>query len=277
MLTRSYLHALFHSRTMSIVQMTTDLAARRAAFRQLHESGCFILPNPWNAGGARRLQKLGFRAIASTSSGAAWALGREDGEMSLDEVLAHLAMLSDATDLPVNADFEAGFADAPEGVAANVARAVETGVAGLSIEDRTGSDLYDFELAVERMRAAREAIDGSAQDVLLVGRSEGFLIGQTELDATIRRLRAYAEAGADCLYAPGIRDRSTIAEVVAAVAPKPVNVLLSTTDLSVPELAALGVRRVSVGGALAKATWRRFDEVASTLKEKGTLPPRPPA
>ena len=251
-----------------------DLAERRAAFRRLHESGCFILPNPWNAGGARRLQKLGFEAIASTSSGAAWALGREDGEMSLDEVLAHLRMLCDATDLPVNADFEAGFADEPEGVAANVLRAVETGVAGLSIEDRTGSELYDVDLAVERIHAAREAIDGSGENVLLVGRSEGFLIGRTQLDHTVRRLRAYSDAGADCLYAPGIRDGAMIAEVVAAVAPKPVNVLLSTTDLSVPELAALGVRRVSVGGALARAVWQRFDEAAITLRDQGTLKPR---
>ena len=256
--------------------MTMAIAARRAAFRKLHESGCFILPNPWNAGGARRLQKLGFRAIASTSSGAAWAMGREDGEMSLDEVLSHLRMLCDATDLPVNADFEAGFADEPDGVATNVARAVETGVAGLSIEDRTGKALYEPALAVERMRAAREAIDRSGHDVLLVGRSEGFLIGQTELAATIRRLQSYAEAGADCLYAPGIRDRAAIAEVVAAVAPRPVNVLLSTTNLSVAELADIGVRRVSVGGALAAATWARFDEVARELMEKGTLPPRPP-
>ncbi|HET7551846.1 MAG TPA: isocitrate lyase/phosphoenolpyruvate mutase family protein [Gemmatimonadaceae bacterium] len=251
--------------------MTTDISARRANFRQLHESGCFIIPNPWNVGSAKRLEKLGFKAIASTSSGAAWALGREDGEMSLDEVLAHLKLLCDATDLPVNADFEAGFADEPDGVATNVLRAIETGVAGLSIEDRTGRELYDMELAVDRMRAAREAIDSSGQNVLLVGRSEGFLMGRTELEPTIRRLRAYSEAGADCLYAPGIRDRAMIAEVVAAVAPKPVNVLLSTTDLTVPELAALGVRRVSVGGALAKATWQRFDKVASALLQKGTL------
>lgn len=255
--------------------MTVDVAARRAAFRELHQRGCFILPNPWDAGGARRLEKLGFKAIASTSSGAAWSMGREDGELSLQEVLPHLKMLCDATDLPVNADFEAGFADAPEGVGVNVALAVETGVAGLSIEDRTGKTLYDLEHAVDRMRAAREAIDQSGQDVLLIGRSEGFLIGRTELDATIERLQAYSAAGADCLYAPGIRDRATIAEVVAAVAPKPVNVLLSTSDLSVPELAEIGVRRVSVGGALAAASWARFDEVARTLLEKGTLPPRP--
>ena len=257
--------------------MTTDLAARRAAFRELHESGCFIIPNPWDVGGAKRLEKLGFKAIASTSSGAAMALGREDGEMSLDEVLAHLRVLCEATDLPVNADFEAGFADDPQGVATNVLRAIDTGIAGVSIEDRTGHDLYDIELAVDRMRAAREAVDRSGQNVVLVGRTEGFLIGRTELDPTIERLRAYSEAGADCLCAPGIRDRAMIAEVVAAVAPKPVNVLLSTTDLTVPELASLGVRRVSVGGALAKAVWQRFDEVAKSLLEKGTLQQRSPA
>lgn len=257
--------------------MTTDFAARRAAFRELHERGCFILPNPWDVGGAKRLEKLGFSAIASTSSGAAWALGRDDGEMSLDEVLSHLTMLCNATELPVNADFEAGFADGPEDVATNVRRAMETGIAGISIEDRTGSDLYDMELAVDRMRAAREAVDSSGQNVILVGRSEGFLVGRTELGPTIERLLAYSEAGADCLYAPGISEGEMIAEVVAAVAPKPVNVLLSTTNLSVPELAALGVRRVSVGGALARVVWQRFDETATTLLEKGTLPRRSPA
>jgi 2-methylisocitrate lyase-like PEP mutase family enzyme len=256
--------------------MTIDFAERRAAFRALHEDGCFVLPNPWNPGGARRLQALGFKAIASTSSGAAWALGREDGEMSRDEVLAHLRMLCEATDLPVNADFERGFADAPEDVAANVALAVDTGVAGLSIEDRTGTTLYEPALAVERMRAAREAIDRSGQDVILVGRSEGFLIGRTELRATIDRLTAYAEAGADCLYAPGMRDLAQIAEVVAAVAPKPVNVLLMGPGMRVAELAGVGVRRVSVGGGLAAATWARFDEVARTLSDEGTMPPRAP-
>lgn len=256
--------------------MTIDVATRRAAFRALHADGCFTIPNPWNAGSARRLQKLGFEALASTSSGAAWAAGREDGELSRDEVLGHLRMLCDATDLPVNADFEAGFADAPDAVAANVALAVDTGVAGLSIEDRTGQSLYDTVLAVERISAAREAIDRSGHDVILVGRSEGFLIGHTELSATIARLEAYADAGADCLYAPGIRDLAALADVVAAVAPKPVNVLLSGTGPSVAELAGIGVRRVSVGGALAAASWARFDEVARMLVEKGTLPPLPP-
>jgi 2-methylisocitrate lyase-like PEP mutase family enzyme len=254
--------------------MPTDFTAQRAAFRALHESSCFTLPNPWDIGSARRLEKLGFKALASTSSGAAWALGRTDGEMTRDEVLDHLRLLCTATGLPVNADFEAGFADDPAGVAENVALAVETGVAGLSIEDRTGRELYDMALAVERIRAARAAIVRSGQDVLLVGRTEGFLIGRTELGATIERLRAYAEAGADCLYAPGVRDRGAIAELVAAVAPKPVNILLFGPEMNVPDLATLGVRRVSVGGALAAAAWAGFDEAARHLAEHGAMPKR---
>jgi 2-methylisocitrate lyase-like PEP mutase family enzyme len=255
--------------------MPQDLAARRAAFRRLHAEGCFILPNPWDVGGARRLQKLGFKAIASTSAGMAWSMGKGDGEVGVDEVIEHLKMLVEATDLPVNADFEAGFADDAEGVANNVGRAVAAGVAGLSIEDRTGRALYDRTLAVERMKAAREAIDRSGEDVILVGRCEAFLIGQTELSATIERLTAYAEAGADCLYAPGIRTREEIAAVVRAVAPKPVNVLLSFSQLTVPEMAEIGVRRVSVGGALAAHLWARFEELGKMLRDEGRLPPRP--
>ncbi len=232
-----------------------------------------MLPNPWDVGSARRLERLGFRALATTSAGYAWAMGREDGQLSRDEVLSHMRVMSGATDLPVNADFEAGFADAPEGVAANVALAVETGVAGLSIEDRIGGELYELSLAQERIRAAREAIDRSGEDVLLVGRSEGFLIGRTELSATIERLVAYAEAGADCLYAPGIKETSDVAAVVAAVAPKPVNVLL-LPGMRVADLAAIGVRRVSVGSALAAATWAGFDRAARQLVDEGTVPPR---
>lgn len=254
--------------------MAMDLATRRAAFRSLHKEGCFVLPNPWDVGSGRRLERLGFKALASTSSGYAWSLGREDGELSRDEVLGHLRVLCAATELPVNADFEAGFADDPEGVAANVALAVGTGVAGLSIEDRTGRELYELGLAVERIRAAREAIDRTGEDVLLVGRSEGFLIGQTDLDATIRRLVAYADAGADCLYAPGIKDVSAIAAVVSAVAPKPVNVLLVGPEMRVSELAAAGVRRVSVGGSLAAAAWEGFDQAAKMLVEDGRMQAR---
>jgi 2-methylisocitrate lyase-like PEP mutase family enzyme len=253
--------------------MPMDVTTKRVAFRRLHEAGCFVLPNPWDVGSVRRLERLGFAALATTSSGAAWAVGREDGELSRDEVLSHMRVMSAATELPVNADFEAGFADSAEGVGENVALAVKTGVAGLSIEDRIGGELYEMELAIERIRAAREAIDRSGKDVLLVGRSEGFLVGRTELPATIERLVAYAEAGADCLYAPGIRDISDVRAVVAAVAPKPVNVLL-LSGMRVADLAAAGVRRVSVGGALAAAAWAGFDRVARQLVDEGTVPPR---
>lgn len=252
--------------------MAVDLKSKRAAFRALHDEGCFLLPNPWDIGGVRRLEKLGFAALASTSAGMAWALGRDDGEVARDEVLNHLRALCDSTDLPVNADFEAGFADRPEEVADNVRLAVETGVAGLSIEDRTGRTLYELPLAVERIKASREAIDQAGADVILVGRSEGFLIGRTGIDATIERLAAYADAGADCLYAPGLQDPAHIDAVVAAVAPKPVNVLLFGPDMRVDDLAARGVRRVSVGGLLARAAWAGFDEAAKLLRDQGTLP-----
>jgi 2-methylisocitrate lyase-like PEP mutase family enzyme len=254
--------------------MATDLRAKRASFRALHREGCFVLPNPWDLGGIRRLEKAGFKALASTSAGAAWALGRADGELSRDEVLEHLRFLCAATDLPVNADFEAGFADEPEGVATNVTLALDTGVAGLSIEDRTGRSLYEPRLASERIRAAREAITNSGQDVMLVARSEGFLIGLTDPAATIERVVAYAEAGADCLYAPGIKDLSAIAELVSAVAPKPVNALLLGPGMHVAGLADAGVRRVSTGGGLAAAAWAGFDNAVRLLVEEGTLPKR---
>ena len=254
--------------------MAVDLKAKRAAFRELHRAGCFVLPNPWDLGSLRRLERLGFKALASTSSGYAWSVGQEDGAMSRDEVLGHLRMLCAATDLPVNADFENGFADDAKGVAANVTLAVGTGVAGLSVEDRTGKELYEAGLAAERIRAAREAIDRTGEDVLLVARSEGFLIGRTDLDATIKRLVAYAEAGADCLYAPGVKDISAIREIVKAVAPKPVNVLLMGPEMSVGELALVGVRRVSVGGRLAAAAWKGFDQAAQMLVEEGRVPAR---
>lgn len=254
--------------------MGADPKARRTTFRALHEEGCFVLPNPWDLGSLRRLEALGFQAVASTSSGLAWSFGREDGEMLRDEVLSHLRVLCEATGLPVNADFEAGFADRPGEVAANVRLAVETGVAGLSIEDRKGPGLYDPPLAIERIEAAREAIHGTGEDIVLVGRSEGFLIGRTAIDATVERLVAYAVAGADCLYAPGLREPSHIRAVVEAVAPKPVNVLLLDPHMRVQDLAALGVRRVSVGGSLARAAWAGFDEAARQLRDEGTLPGR---
>ena len=251
-------------------RMSKDFASKRAAFRALHESGHFVIPNPWDIGSARRLEKLGFKALASTSAGYAWTLGRKDGELSLDEVLEHLRALCAATDLPINADFEAGFADQPDGVAANVRLAVETGVAGLSIEDRTGRDLYPVSLAVERIRAGREAIDKSGQDVLLIGRTEGLLIGKTSLDEVIKRLVAYSNAGADVLYAPGIKDLAGVKGIVDAVAPKPVNVLL--LDMNVAGLAEAGVRRISLGSALAVAAWAGFEKAVLSVRDEGRLP-----
>jgi 2-methylisocitrate lyase-like PEP mutase family enzyme len=246
-------------------------AEKRRKFRRLHESGCFVIPNPWDAGTARYLQHLGFQAIATTSSGAAWSMAcpDEDWAVTRDPMLAHVRMIVEASDLPVNADFESGYADAPEGIAENVRLCVETGVAGLSIEDSTGDPkrpLYEFDLAVGRIRAARRAIDRAGDDVLLVGRSEGFIAGAPDLDETIRRLKAYSAAGADCLYAPGIRTRDQIASVVDAVAPKPVNLLIgSPIGLTVQDAAGLGVRRISVGGALARAAWGGFIRAAKGL------------
>ncbi len=252
--------------------MSTQFAAQRATFRQLHESGHFIIPNPWDIGGARRLARLGFKALASTSAGAAWALGKEDGELTLTEALDHLRMLCAATDLPVNADFEAGFADDPEGVAANVTLAVDTGVAGVSIEDWNGEQIYPLSLAVERIAAARAAIDASGQDVLLVGRSEGYRIHKTPIAETIERLTAYSAAGADVLYAPWIVDLAEVRAVVAAVAPKPVNVLLHHPGVQVADLAAVGVRRFSVGARFASYAWAAFEAAAVSVRDNGHLP-----
>lgn len=249
-------------------------SARTTRFHALHESGTFVIPNPWDAGSARLLAGLGFKALATTSSGFAWSTGRRDNHVTLDDALAHMRALAAAVDLPVNADFESGFAVDPDGVAANVARAVETGISGLSIEDSTGepSDpLFPRTLAVERIAAARQAIDASGSGVLLVGRSEGFITGRPDLDETLARLVAYAHAGADCLYAPGIRTREQIVAVVQAVAPKPVNVLVGAPFTTVEELRALGVRRISVGGALARAAWGGFLTAARELAEGGTF------
>jgi 2-methylisocitrate lyase-like PEP mutase family enzyme len=234
-------------------------------FRQLHESGCFVIPNPWDAGSARLLVQLGFPALATTSSGFAWTLGRRDNHVSLDEALAHFRAVAGAVDVPVNADFEGGFAVQPEDVAANVALAATTGVAGLSIEDSTGNDLFDFDLSVARVAAAR-----AATDLVLTARSEGFAVGRPDLSETIRRLTAYADAGADCLYSPGLRKMADIKAVVDAVAPKPVNVLAGDFT-TVAELAGVGVRRISVGGALARAAWNGFLEAAKEIAEKGTF------
>jgi len=246
----------------------TTVAEKRAAFRKLHESGFFVLPNPWDLASALHLQTLGFKALASTSAGFALTLSKPDYGVTRDELLGHLREVAGAIDLPFNADFEGGYAVEPEGVAANVRLAVETGVAGLSIEDRVVSGdpgLLDLSLAVERMKAARAAIDEDASGVVLVGRCEGYLVGQPDLAATIARLQAYGEAGADCLYAPGPRTKEDIAAIVKAVAPIPVNVLLMPGCPPPAELADLGVRRASTGGALAFTAWRAFDAAAKAL------------
>ncbi len=232
------------------------------------------MPNPWDLGSARLLAQLGFPALATTSAGFAWSLGRSDTHVSLAEALAHIRSIAHGVEVPVNADFEGGFAVEPADVADNVAAAVATGVAGLSIEDSTGDasrPLFDFALAVDRIRAARRAIDASGAGVLLTGRSEGFIAGRPDLAETVRRLTAYAEAGADCLYAPGIRTKAEITAVVGAVAPKPVNVLVGSDFTTVAELAGMGVRRISVGGALARAAWGGFLEAAREIARRGTF------
>jgi methylisocitrate lyase len=254
--------------------MSVSTADKRTHFRKLHQSGCFILPNPFDAGSARALAHLGFKALASTSAGFAWTLGKADNGVTLDEVCDHLTALSGAVDLPVNADFEGGFAVEPAAVGANVARAVKTGIAGLSIEDSTGdraNPLFARDLAIARIRAARHAIDADNSGVLLTGRCEAFLFGETDVAFVIDRLRAYADAGAECLYAPGLKRREDIEAVVKAVAPKPVNLLIGASGLSLAEAEALGVRRISVGGMLARAAWAGFLKAAREMAEQGTF------
>lgn len=247
---------------------------RVVEFRRLHSAGCFVMPNPWDAGSARVLEQFGFKALATTSAGFAWTLGRVDNQVTRDEALDHLRSVVNAVSVPVNADFEGGFAVDPQDVHANVTLAVATGVAGLSIEDSTGDQanpLFDFDLAVERIRAARRAIDDSGRGVLLTGRSEGFVVGHPDIDETIRRLRAYSEAGADCLYAPRIDQVDEVAAIVAAVAPKPVNLLINSPFMTVTQAATLGVRRISVGGTLARAAWKGWLEAATEIANEGTF------
>jgi 2-methylisocitrate lyase-like PEP mutase family enzyme len=252
-----------------------SVADKRGVFRALHETGCFVIPNPWDVGSARYLQGLGFKALATTSSGFAWSEAYADNAVPRDMVLDHIAEIVAASDVPVNADFEGGFADEPAGVAESVRLCCETGVAGLSIEDSTGKKekpLYDIPFAVERMKAARSAIDKAAPAVLLTGRAEGFIASVPDLDQMIRRLQAYAAAGADCLYAPGIRTREQIEAVVQAVAPKPVNFLNGASfGHTVNDLAAMGVRRISVGGALARSAWGGFMRNAKLIAEQGSF------
>jgi len=251
-----------------------NTADRCRVFRQLHESGCFVIPNPWDLGSARLLAGLGFKALATTSSGIAWSMGTADNHVPLEAALARLRSISQGVEIPVNADFEGGFAIAPADVAKSVAAATTTGIAGLSIEDSTGdaaSPLFEFTLAVERIRAARRAIDDSRTGIVLTARSEGFIVGRPDLNETISRLTAFAEAGADCLYAPGLRAIPDIKAIVAAVAPKPVNVLVGSDFTTVAELAEAGVRRISVGGALARAAWAGFLQAATEIAEQGTF------
>ena len=249
------------------------MASKTQVFHDLHKSGCFVIPNPWDPGSAIYLQKLGFKALASTSAGFAWSQGHPDNKVTLELLLDHLRKISSAVDIPVNADFEDGLAVDPNGVARNVLLAIETGIAGLSIEDSTreGTEpLYAFDFAVERIRAARAAIDRSGSGVVLTARSEGFIAGRPDLAQTIKRLQAYAAAGADCLFAPGLSTKDQIQAVVAAVAPKPLN-LIAGPWITQKEVANLGVRRISVGGSLAKAAWLGFSKAATEIAEQGTF------
>jgi methylisocitrate lyase len=258
--------------TEGATMLTT--ADKRAAFKKLHESGCFIIPNPFDVGSAVALQHLGFKALASTSAGFAWTLGKADNRITVDDVCKHLAEISAAVDIPVNADFEDGFAHEPEKVGINVGRAVKAGVAGLSIEDYTGDNakpLFDRALAIERIKAARQAIDADNSGVLLTGRCEAFLRGQKDMNLVIDRLTAYAEAGADCLYAPGISTPEEISAVVKAVAPRPVNLLVGAAGPSLKVAGDLGVRRISVGGALARMAWTGFMTASKEMAEQGTF------
>jgi len=246
---------------------------RVKTFRGLHEAGCFVMPNPWDAGSAKALEQLGFKALATTSAGFAWSIGRRDNDVTLDEALAHLRAMAASVRVPVNADFEGGFAVEPEDVAANVARAAETGIAGLSIEDSTGDPdhpLFDEALGVARIRAARAALDRLGNGVVLTARSEGFVRNRPDLAATIDRLTAYSEAGADCLFAPGVRSREQIVAIVQAVAPKPVNVIGFPT-CSAADLADMGVRRISVGGSLARTAWAGFLAAARDVAQRGSF------
>ena len=247
---------------------------RAAEFRRLHGSGCFVMPNPWDAGSARALQGMGFPALATTSAGLAWTLGRSDGHLTLEQTLEHLRLVASSVQVPVNADFEGAYANAPEDVHAHVKLAAATGIAGLSIEDFSGDSehpLHEFDLAVARVRAARAAIDESGTGIVLTGRSEGFVRGRPDIDETIRRLRAYAEAGADCLYAPRIEKIEHVEAIVAAVSPKPVNLLINAPFITVAKAAALGVRRISVGGTLARTAWAGFLAASQELANAGTV------
>jgi 2-methylisocitrate lyase-like PEP mutase family enzyme len=259
---------------MVMVGQEADMNARTREFRELHRSGCFVMPNPWDLGGLRILTRLGFKALATTSAGFAWSLGNPDSSSGLDRTLEHLRLMAGASSLPVNADFENGYAPDPDAIYANYGLAVRTGIAGISIEDSTGDanePLHDLDLAVRRVAAARKAIDDAGTGVLLTARTEGIFIGRLDFRTALQRLEAYAEAGAECLYAPGLTDLGQIKALVEAVAPLPVNVLLGNDFATVDALARAGVRRISVGGALARVAWTGFFEAAKELAESGTF------
>lgn len=256
------------------MSQSPDLLERCRTFHQLHKSGCFVIPNPWDVGSARLLEQLGFKALATTSAGFAWSIGKSDTRIDVEEAIEHFRAISVAVDVPVSGDFEHGFADDPDAVAVNVAKVAATGLAGFSIEDSTGNaddPLFAFDVAVERIKGARSAITASGAPLVLTGRSEGYLVGRPDLNETIRRLAAYAEAGADCVYAPRVQSMSEIAAIVSAVAPVPVNVLVGSDFTTVAELAALGVRRISVGGALARVALTAFLSAASEIAERGSF------
>lgn len=265
----------FRTAPMEYWMTMNALAQRRADFRALHTQGCFVIPNPWDVGSAVALAAQGFKALATTSSGHAWSCGRPDGAMSRDEVVAHIRLLAGATDLPLNADFESGFGDTPAAVHESVRVVLDTGLAGLSIEDASGDvehPLRSIDDAVARLRAARAAIDRYAPDVMLIGRAENFFVGRPDLQDTVTRIGAYAEAGADCLYAPGLSTVEQIRAVVAAAGGKPVNLLLGAPgSITVAEAAALGVRRISLGGSLARSAWGGFLQASRTILEQGTF------
>jgi 2-methylisocitrate lyase-like PEP mutase family enzyme len=257
----------------SMASSRPSTSDKRRAFRALHQSGCFVIPNPWNVGTARYLQGLGFKALASTSSGHAHSEGYADGAQSMDDVLAHYRELAEATDIPLNADFENGFADDPDGVARNVTRCIATGVAGLSIEDspnNSSTPLYDFDLTVARVKAARAAIDKAGGDVVFTARSEGFIRGRPDMEETLRRVKAFVAAGADCIYTPGVKTREQIEAVVKAAAPKAVNFLnFGALGFTVSDIAGMGVRRISVGGSLARVAMHAFIQTATEIAKDG--------
>jgi 2-methylisocitrate lyase-like PEP mutase family enzyme len=260
------------SYTRPRIDMSQTTAAKRARFQDLHrQDGCFVIPNPWDLGSARYLQSLGFKALATTSAGYGWSRGQPDGGLGRDAILANAAELAAGVDVPVSADFENGYADNHEALAENVARLCRTGVAGLSLEDTVNRKVYDFAESVARVKTARSAIDAAGGNVVFTARADALFLGSADFDDAVKRLVAFAEAGADCLYAPGLKTPEQVTAVVRAVAPKPVNVLVTAPGFTVAQLTELGVRRISVGGALARTAWGGFMAAAREIAEAGSF------